>query len=84
MATLSPEQRQKVRALITRRLSERWESFAISRPDLQAAIDAADAWIDGNATSFNAAIPQPARGALTASQKAEVLAYVALSRYTPL
>lgn len=83
VAMLSPEQRQKIRALITRRLSARLEPCALTRPDIQAAIDALDSWLDANVATINAAIPQPARSTLTAAQKAEILAYVALTRYTP-
>jgi hypothetical protein len=57
------------------------ESVGITKVDLRAAVDAIDAWIDANATSMNTAIPQPARGALTAAQKARLLAMVALKRY---
>lgn len=39
------------------------------KADLQAAVNAIDDWIDTNAASLNSAIPQPARGALTLTQK---------------
>lgn len=53
----------------------------ITKADLRAAINAADTWVDGNSASFNTAIPQPARGALTAKQKARLLLYVVRRRY---
>ena len=42
------------------------------KADLRAAVNAIDDWIDANTAAFNAALPQPARGALTASQKQEL------------
>ena len=48
---------------------------------LRAAIDAVDDWLDANATAFNQAIPQPARSALTAAQKLELLYIVARKRF---
>lgn len=49
--------------------------------ELRAAVDAIDQWISDNAASFNAAIPQPARSALSSSQKAAILSYIASKRY---
>jgi hypothetical protein len=57
------------------------DPVTITKADLRAAVDAIDAWLDANATALNTAIPQPARGALTAAQKARLLAMVALKRY---
>ena len=54
---------------------------AITKADLRAAVDALDNWLDANAAAINAAIPQPARSALTAGQKARLLARVALRRW---
>lgn len=42
---------------------------AITKPDLRAAVNAADDWIDSSAANFNAALPQPFRGAATTDQK---------------
>jgi len=44
--------------------------------DLRAAVDAVDGWAVSNAASFNAAIPQPARGAMTTPQKVRMLSLV--------
>ena len=55
--------------------------IAVKKADLRAAIDALDAFMDANAATLNAAIPQPARGALTAGQKALLLSYVLAKRY---
>jgi hypothetical protein len=54
---------------------------ALTKAELRAAVNAADAWADANAASFNAALPQPARSALTARQKARLLAVVLRRRY---
>jgi len=45
------------------------EALALSKIDLRAAVDAIDQWVGDNAASFSAAIPQPARSALTMKQK---------------
>jgi hypothetical protein len=61
--------------------SDRREGLTgLTKADLRAAVDAADAWVDANATSYNTALPQPARGALTTGQKALILAHVCLRR----
>lgn len=57
------------------------ENISITKQALRAAIDATDAWIDGNASSFNAALPQPARTALSAKQKALLVMMVAAKRF---
>ena len=53
----------------------------VLKTELRAAIDAVDDWVETNATEFNTAIPQPARGALTAKQKAALLMYVVDRRF---
>jgi hypothetical protein len=59
------------------------ESFgAMTKADLRAAVNALDDYLDANATTINAAIPQPARGALTSRQKARLLVYVIRLRYS--
>ena len=57
------------------------ESIGITKADLRAAINAVDDWVVANASSFNTAIPQPARGALSARQKAWLLWYVVNKRF---
>jgi hypothetical protein len=54
---------------------------AMTKTELRAAIDAADQWAEDNASAFNLAIPQPARGALSAKQKALLLMLVVAKRY---
>src|SRR5262245_48275747 len=57
------------------------EIDSLNRADLRAAINATDDWVVANAASFNSALPQPARGTLTAPQKALLLSYVVRRRY---
>ena len=50
----------------------------LTKAELRAAVNAIDQWNEDNQSAFNLAIPQPARGALTAKQKATLqLAIVA-------
>lgn len=62
-------------------ISQRGELFNLSKLDLDAAITAADNFIEANAVSFNLALPVAARTQLTAAQKAELFALVARKRY---
>jgi len=54
---------------------------AMDRNDLKAAIDAADQWASDNASSFNSALPTPARTVLSTAQKAALLSIVLFRRY---
>lgn len=56
----------------------------LTKADLKAAVDAVDGWLDTVATSYNNAIPQPARAALSNDQKALLLSYVARKRAADL
>lgn len=57
------------------------ETFGLTKLDLRAALDAADQWVSDNASSYNTALPQPARAALSAAQKARLLALVLHYRF---
>jgi hypothetical protein len=81
MAVLNDADRKTVWAEFMSTLSARREACSLKKAELRAAVDAIDAWVDANATAFNAAIPQPARTALTAKQKAEVLMFVVSKRW---
>jgi len=81
MAVLSGSERARARQAFTQDLMAASEEIGLTRPELQAAIDATDAWIDGNGASFNAALPLPARAALTTKQKARLFVAVAKRRY---
>lgn len=81
MAVLNAADRQALWADLMREVSSIREPCSITKIDLRAAIDAADAWADANATSYNTAIPQPARTALSARAKARILMYVLRRRF---
>lgn len=78
MAVLNTNQRAEAFAQLMRSLPG---TVGITKPDLRAALDAVDDWLDANAASLNSAIPQPARANLTPSQKAHILAFVATHRF---
>ena len=81
MAVLTAAWRTQCRQDWTEQLMAAGETIGITKADLQAAINATDAWIAANAASFNVAIPQPARNALSAKQKARLIMAVAKRRY---
>jgi hypothetical protein len=62
-------------------MSEIREGCTISKQDLRAAVNAIDTWVNDNAATMNAAIPQPARSALTQKQKARLFTLVVHRRY---
>ncbi len=53
----------------------------LTKAELRAAVDAIDTWLNTNAGALNTAIPQPARGALSTSQKARLLVAIVERRY---
>ena len=74
------------RLRIWRGLMRFWSSLqelvaGFVKADLKAAVDAADAWVDSNAASYNAALPNPFRSAATSSQKSLLLVAVILMRF---
>ena len=73
------------RLLITKKfmheISDIRQVVNLTKADLQAAVNAIDDWIDGNAAAFNASLPLPARTVLTAAQKARLFSLVAQRRY---
>lgn len=82
MAVLSNPDRLIVSRDFQAGVSGRAEAFgALTKTDILAAVAALDDYLNTNAGSINTAIPQPARGALTAPQKAELLTYVIKQRY---
>lgn len=56
------------------------ELCGFTKVDARAAVDATDQWVDANAASYNAALPQPFRGQASATQKTLLLCYVAMRR----
>lgn len=81
---LTTGERAEVNAELQRRFSVDTLPCSIAKADLRAAVDAIDDWVDANSASFNAAIPQPARGALSSTQKALLLDYVVRRRIADL
>lgn len=65
-----------------RDLSMAREPVTITKQDLRAALDAVDQWVSDNTASFNTAIPQPARGALSTPQKVRILLAVVSRRFS--
>lgn len=53
----------------------------LTKADIRAAVDAIDQWLTDNAASGNQAIPQPARGGLSAAQKARMQSIIVLKRW---
>lgn len=76
MAVLDAANRLKVFGHACR--TEAWPGLI--KPDLSAAINAADQWIEDNQASFNAALPLPFRTTATLTQKTLIFAYVAFRR----
>ena len=82
MARLSNETRKIVWAEFMSQISSRRGFFGgLSKEDLRAAVDAIDEWIEDNMASFNSAIGQPARDALTTKQKVELFFAIVKKRW---
>lgn len=77
MAVLGDSERFEVWAQVMRELP----MPGVTKPELRAAVNALDTWLNDNAAAANAALPQPARGVLTVEQKAALLSYVIARRY---
>ena len=81
MAVLANGDRRECWAEFMRDLSLAGEPLGLSKADLRAAFDDLDDWVHANQATLNTAIPQPARGAMTASQKSRLYAAVFLKRF---
>lgn len=57
------------------------ETCAVTKPDLRAAVNALDDFLNTKATEVNNALPAAARTGLTTQQKARLLAYVVIRRW---
>lgn len=78
MASLSDSDRERVR----KDFSDYPDGpVPLTKTEIRAAVDAIDVWVDQNTAVYNAAIPQPARGALTSKQKARLLLHVVRRRW---
>ena len=81
MAVLSTEDRQRVTNGLMRLWSrERTTLGGVNKTQLRAAVDATDAWIEANQTSYNNALPNPFKTQATLVQKTLVFCAVALAR----
>ena len=76
MAVLTAAERLKVFGHVLRAVA--WPSM--TKPNVSAALDATDQWIEDNAASFNTALPLPFRTTATLAQKTVLFAYVAFRR----
>ena len=81
MAVLGAADREAIFKDYASDISNRRLSVTLTKAELRAAINAIDDWSEANQTSFNTAIPQPARGALTAKEKALLLMFVTAKRW---
>jgi hypothetical protein len=79
MAVLSQAERDRIARWIQR--DPDLGSTAFTKPQLVAAVAAADQWADDNAAEFNTALPAAFRNSATAAQKAMLLMYVIARRY---
>lgn len=80
MAVLSGTERAQIGAALQRWWSNMRETCAFTKAELVAAVDATDAWIDTNASTYNLALPVGFRQKATAIQKTLLFCYVALRR----
>lgn len=78
MAILSNSER---RAIWAEWMRENDEDVDITKADLRAAFDTLDDWLNTNAATVNATIPQPARGSLSTRQKAWIFTKVIEKRF---
>jgi hypothetical protein len=80
MAELSTADRQRIWRGIQRYASGLNQAVALNKAEIQAAVNAADTWINDNAASFNSSLPAAAQSGLTAAQKTLLFCAVALAR----
>lgn len=78
---LTTQQLFDIRSTYGQAVSQRKEVFALTKPQLDAALAAIDGWLDANAAAFNTALPVAARNGLTAAQKVELLYLIAKKRF---
>jgi hypothetical protein len=61
-------------------MRDQLEALGVTKADVRAAVDATDAWIDGNQAAFNTALPLAFRNAASLTQKTLLFCYVAMRR----
>lgn len=81
MATLNAADRLEAAAEFMRGRTEARDPIVGVKADIRAAFNAMDVWMEANAASLNAAIPLPARTALTQQQKAKLFQKLVDWRY---
>ncbi len=81
MAVLSNADRSEVAADFNRAVSDDHEPCAAIKADVIACANALDDFLNANAATINAAIPQPGRTNLTTAQKARIMMLVIRRRY---
>ena len=77
MPLLDETNRQRTHAQWMR---DNLEVASFTKAQVRAALDATDAWIQSNDAAYNAALPQPFRGASSTKQKTLLFCYVAMRR----
>jgi len=80
-AVLPDNDRKNVWAEYMQLISTRRTTTTLLKPELRAAVDAIDTWVNDNASSYNSAIPLPARTSLTQKQKVELLLFIVKRRW---
>lgn len=78
MAVLTDQQRAEVMAEF---MVQAKGPHTILKPDVRAAVDALDSWYDANAAAANQALPQPARGQMSLTDKALLSNLIVNKRY---
>ena len=81
MAVMSDAKRAEGWSELMDELSSLDVRVGTSKTNLRAAYDALDAWLNDNAATINAAIPQPARSDMPTAAKAVLLKHVITQRY---
>lgn len=61
-------------------MRENTEISSFNKAELTAALAATDAWIDGNQSSFNTALPVAFRNSASLTQKTLLFCFVAMRR----
>jgi hypothetical protein len=77
MAVLNGTLRAEILAYLCRRFGY---GGAMTKANVQAAINATDSWIDTNAAAFNSALPAAAQSGLSATEKVILFCFVASKR----
>lgn len=81
MAVLTDNDRVDIWREYMRYGSNERETMGLTKPELRAAIDATDDWINDNQASYNNALPTAAKASLTQKQKVRLFLAVAEKRF---